>query len=132
MGATLKSFLSQFSNLFGKGEFGCSYVIPPLGNYMGHQSTTDKQGKFLDPHWGEFWIQGGTRQCPELGWTRSRSINKLVGLYKAVELVKVFPEHCAHKYWRTQPPANMHNEFMGLQPWHRANVHHEEACLCAE
>ena len=105
MGATLKSFLYMVTHLQDPEEFTACYLNPPVGHYMSHQSTTDNEGRYLDAHWNDIWIQGGTRKDEAMGWKKDRTICKLAADLKKQEVGVVQPENLdRHRPWMTQAP----------------------------
>ena len=128
MGATLKSFLTMFAHLQEEDLFGACYLNPPVGHYMSHKSTTDKDERYLDAHWGDIWVQGGTRKDEAMGWLKDRKIMKLGKDLKPQEVGTVQPENLhRHQPWKTQAPPGMPDKWLGLQPWHNESVQHTEA-----
>ena len=128
MGATLNNFLHMVCHLQEPTEFGACYLNPPVGHYMSHQSTTDQAGRYLDAHWGDIWIQGGTRYNKAMGWEKHRKICRLTPDMQKEEVCEVRPEDLTnHRPWTTQSPPGMPAKFFGLKTWHNQSIMHTEA-----
>ena len=121
MGTTLAWFLKQYQDC-NPEEFGCSYIYPPIGNYISHETTSNANVRLLPSHFEESWCQGGTRKDEKHQLWYDRSLCHLTESGPPKEIVKVVPDGDESKYWKTEAPPSMEERFRGVQWWHRAVV----------
>ena len=53
------NFLFKYCGLKWQKEMGSAYVVPPIGNFVAHESTTSR-GNFLNDRFSAKWSQEGT------------------------------------------------------------------------
>ena len=118
MGTTLAWFLKKYQKS-DPDEFGCSYIYPPIGNYISHTTTTNANIRDLPSHFEESWCQGGTRKDHKHGLWYDRSLCHLTEAGPPEVIIKVVPDGDESKYWKTEAPSLMDDKFLGVQWWHQ-------------
>ena len=121
------NFLSKKCGMEWQEELGAAYIMPPIGSYAEHESSTSP-GQVLMHHFNAKWAQEGTRpfkpadKCRWIcGFTQQGPANRLhkEGLNFALEAVR------NSYFWLTEPPPSLNPKFSGLQDWHRQRIQEE-------
>ena len=128
MGTTLNFLLRQYQK--GDGDvFGCSYINPPIGNYVSHETTTNANVRHLQSHFDEAWCQGGTRKDDKAGHWWDRWLCHITDKGPPEQILKVLPDPSEHSmWWWTRAPDDFPEEYLGVQWWHRSIMLKD--CMC--
>ena len=120
MGTTLAFILRKYQKSFAETGFGCSYINPPIGNYVAHTTTTNANVRDLPSHFDESWCQGGTRKDEKFGWWYHRKLCHITVKGPPEIQLEVVPDvNDLAQWWWTKAPADFPEEFMGPQWWHK-------------
>ena len=105
-------------------DFGCCYIMPPIGGYMSHDTTWMKEGNAatLRSHWQAKWIQEGIRTQPLKGRSETRVFCHFRAKGHAAPICRVIVPLPEDQWWRTLAPENMPKEYLGVQVYHRPKV----------
>ena len=105
-------------------EFGASYIVPPLGGYMTHNTTWMRQGRQanLKSHWSAKWMQEGTRTEDFKGRTKVRRLVHYREKGHCEEICQVSLPLLEEEWWYTEAPEDLPEDFRGVQDWHRPRV----------
>jgi hypothetical protein len=114
------NFFAKLCGLKWQEELGSSYIQPPIGSFVAHESTTTP-GAHLGSHFDSRWAQEGTRIEKEgqqlryvCGFTQ-----KGVAHWLHTEGIDLRDEGTRRKFiWKTQPMPTMPDYLTGFQPWH--------------
>ena len=126
MGHQFIFWLKHFQGLSSRPNphFGASYIVPPLGGYMSHDTTWMKLGKQarLDSHWNAKWMQEGSRTEDLKGRSKVRKLVHYREKGHCETLCEVHLPLEEHQWWTTEAPEGLPNKFCGVQEWHRPRV----------
>ena len=123
MGSTIKLKWLQDWVLYIKG----TYIVPPIGGFYTHMSTTDKGGRVLKSHLDDRWAQEGTRRREDHPEDKLRYLclsaqkGHEIPLGSAIDL----PEMHQDATWITQAPPGTHEQFCGRRPRHNGAPHND-------
>ena len=115
------NFLSKLCGIKWQKELGAAYIVPPIGSYAEHPSSTTP-GQVLMHHFDAKWAQEGTRPQKQgdglrwiCGFTEQGPAN-----YLHKDGIDFREEAVRNSYfWMTQAPRGLLPEYVGLQDWHR-------------
>ena len=126
MGHQFIFWLHQFQGLSFRPNpsFGASYIVPPIGGYMTHDTTWMRQGKQanLKSHWSAKWMQEGSRIEDFKGGTKIRKLVHYREKGPCEELCEVNVPLVEGQWWTTEAPEGLPDSFRGIQDWHRPRV----------
>lgn len=115
------NFLSKMCGLKWQHELGAAYLVPPVGSYVQHPSTTTV-GQTLMSHFDAKWAQEGTRPYKDghvarfiAGFTEkghAEYLHKSGIDFRNAEVRNSY-------LWLTQAPPFLPRHLAGLQDWHR-------------
>ena len=119
MGTRLAHLLHKYQNS-DMENFGACYVCPPVGNFVAHETTTNKNVRVLPSHWKESWCQGGTRKDDKAGHQSDRYLCYYTTEGPPDWICEVQPTSDSRQWWKTQAPDDFPDEGVGVQYWHVA------------
>ena len=117
MGTTLVHLLHKYQNS-EQPDFGACYVCPPVGNFVAHETTTNKHVRVLPSHWKDSWCQGGTRKNEKSGHYSHRWLCYYTTEGPPKWICEGQPTNDTRQWWRTQAPDDFPREGLGVQYWH--------------
>ena len=118
MGRCFKHFLKKYQKLGHTHGFGACYLNPPMGNYFTHDTTTNANVREVPSHWGEPWVQGGTRKDPDDDWSVHRDLCWITESGPPEIITTFKPDDDICSWWCTRAAANFPREFLGPMHWH--------------
>ena len=117
MGSTIKlKMLQDWSN-----EINGGYIVPPIGGYYTHYSTTERTGRVLETHLQDRWAQPGTRRRDGHDDDLNRYICKVQksGPENRVTNELDLPAMHEKATWLTEAPPGTPEVSCGRRPRHR-------------
>ena len=105
-------------------QFGACYIVPPLGGYVTHKTTWMKQSRqaTLHSHWYAKWMQEGSRTDDFKGRDKVRKLCHYREKYNPEFICEVRIPLKEEQWWTTEAPADLPDEFRGVQDYHRPRV----------
>ena len=99
-------------------KFGASYIVPPLGGYMTHNTTWMKHGRQanLKSHWNAKWMQEGTRTEDFKGRTKVRRLVHYREKGHCEEICQVSLPLLEEQWWYTDAPEDLPEVVLPLLP----------------
>ena len=118
IGNVFKRSLKTFQKLGETHGFGACFCNPPIGNRFEHVTTTNATVRVSHLCWGEPWVQGGSRKDPDDDWSVHRNLCWITETDEPEVIATFIPDSDIDKWWCTRAPADLPDEFIGLQHWH--------------
>jgi len=98
---------------------GMAYLLPPIGGFFTHPSTTDEGLVQLSSHFERAWSQEGTRKRTEEQRDRYLCAFTQKGPPKRLHDHPIaFPRDREVLRWKTQKPPGTNDGFTGWHGWH--------------
>ena len=114
MGSTIKlKWLQDWSDIIKGG-----YLVPPIGGYYSHRSSTHRDGRLLKSHLESKWAQPGTRPRPDHPKDKHRHVCVFLGKGKAKAVTGplMLPEMHEKATWITEAPPGTEEAAFGKPP----------------
>ena len=107
-------------------ELGACYVLPPIGGFFDHPSTTlggRNIGKILESHWGTTWTQEGTRKESDRQSDRMLCKFTTRGHADKIQGSEVrLPQELEELMWLTRAPKGTAPSQCGERSYHRGET----------
>ncbi len=124
------NFLNKMCGMKWQAELGSSYIQPPIGSFVEHESTTTPCA-ILSSHFDSKWAQEGARiEKPgqQLRYICGFAV-KGTAHWLHTEGIDLRQESVRSSFiWRTQAVPRMPEKLTGLQEWH-VLLNGEDSCL---
>ena len=117
MGTTLAHLLRTYQKGF-QPKFGACYLNPPVGDFVAHETTTNKNVRVLPSHWSESWCQGGTRRDDASEHWYDRNLCYYTEKGNPERIDTVVPNDDPEMWWKSKAHENHPDEGLGVQFWH--------------